>query len=172
MTRFKNIFQSQRGVSLIELLIYIVIMTMLLLLTSQFAVAMLRGQKRAGEVQRVHQAVRQMVSLMNYDLRSATSINTTDSVFDDDNGILVFDDSSGTEVRYDIMGTILYRQFGTSTSTPVTTNAIAVESFNIHHLTHAPTELDALRFSWTLAAGLPDPQYTFRKQYTTSITVR
>lgn len=171
MGTFFSIERSHRGITLLELIIYITIMATLLIATSQFAVDMIRGQRRASEVQRVHNAVRRMVALISYDMRQAKSI-TIASVFDTDNGVLVFTDTTSTTVKYALVGTAFHRQYGAGSSVPVTTNLIKIEKFRVQYLSWAPKELESVRLSFTVSAGLPDTTQFYRQQYSTAVTLR
>jgi len=163
---------SQRGVSLIELLIYVFIMSIMILLTSQFTVAMIRGQTRASEVQRVHQSVRRMATLMNNDLRRAQTIDTVDSVFDDDNGVLEFTDKDGIEIRYELSNAALQRKSGADPLLPITTNVIEVETFNVQHMKGVLKSVESVRITLTLAAGFEGTDQFYRQTYSTSFTIR
>jgi len=172
MVTFFSIKRSHRGITLLELIIYITIMATLLIATSQFAVDMIRGQRRASEVQRVHNAVRRMVALISYDMRQAKSVTIANSVFDTDNGVLVFTDTASTTVKYALVGTAFHRQYGAGSSVTVTTNLIKIEKFRVQYLSWGPKELESVRLSFTVSAGLPDTTQFYRQQYSTAVTLR
>ena len=173
MKRFLSpIEPDERGTSLIELLIYVVIVTVVLLLTSQFAVAMIRGQRRAGEVQRVHQSVRRIMTLMQYDFRQAQSVDTVNSVFGDDDGVLIFTVPGGTEIRYDVANKVLERTAGAGSPQALTTNAIDVEKFNLTNVEATEKVFHSLRFTVQISAGFEGTDQFYRQSYTTSVTTR
>jgi len=163
---------DQRGLSLIELLVYITVISMMLLLTSQFTIAMIKGQRRASEVQRVHQSVRHITTLLNYDFRQAQSVDTVGSVFDDDNGVLVIADPFGTTIRYQLTNNVLERQYGPDPVQAITTNEIDVEIFNIKHMEVATSSLNLIRYSLQMSAGFEGTDQFYRQTYVTSVTRR
>ena len=157
---------------MIELLVYIFIMTAMLLMTSQFAVNIIRGQQRASNVQRLHQSVRQSVALLNYELRSAQSINTSTSVFGSEQGVLSFFNSSNVSTTYRLIDSILTRQEGLGLVEPVTPTAVRVESFYLTLAQYEPKNLSSLQFTLRLSTGVSTTQQFYRQSYMTSITLR
>lgn len=164
--------QTSSGLGLIELLVYIGIMTIILLMTSQFAVSMIRGQQRSSEVQRVHQTVRSLMTLLNYDVRSAYAISTSTSVFGDPNGVLELVDTASTTIRYELTDGSIYRTYGAGSNVPVTTNVITVEAFQIEYLGDFEKSLQSIRLHLTMSAGFPGTSQFYQQQYTTAITRR
>ncbi|MEK7584644.1 MAG: hypothetical protein AAB490_05340 [Patescibacteria group bacterium] len=170
--RGNSIFRESSGLGLVELLVYIGIMTIILLMTSQFAVSMIRGQQRSSEVQRVHQTVRSIVTLLNYDVRSAYAIATSTSIFGDPNGVLELIDTASSTIRYELTNGSLFRTHGAGPSVPVTINIIAVEEFQIEYLGDPEKSLQSIRLHLTMSAGFPGTNQFYQQEYTTAITRR
>lgn len=156
---------------MIELLIYIFIMTSMLLLTSQFAVNTIRGQQEASQVQRMYQTVRQTVAAMNYDLRSAQSIVSASSVFDTDSSVLAFVDANGNNVTYRLATSTIERQSSTVTEA-ITSNDVRAEKFRLTYLSYPDKYLEAVRVSMTFSSGVEGTNQFYRQSFVTGITLR
>ena len=170
--RDKNSMRTSSGLGLVELLVYIGIMTIILLMTSQFAVSMIRGQQRSSEVQRVHQTVRSIVTLLNYDVRSAYAISTSTSVFGDPNGVFELVDIASSTIRYELTNGSVYRTYGAGSSVPVTTTVITVDEFQVEYLGDLEKSLESVRLHLTMSAGFLGTSQFYQQQYTTAITRR
>ena len=160
------------GFTLIDLVVYISIMLMFLVLTSNFAVNMIRGQRRASEVQRSLEEVRRTFALLNYDLRYAQSIDTVNSVFNDVNGIVVFQARDGSQIRYERSGTTLTRKVGVGSADAVTTSLVAVEGFTIQYAGQVSKNLQSVRVGLAVRAGIDAGGQVTRATYTSTITRR
>jgi type II secretory pathway pseudopilin PulG len=160
------------GSSIVELLIYIAIMSSMLLLVSQFAVEMIRGQRRASEVQRVHQGMRRLATLLAYDVRAAQSVTAASSTFDSDDSVLVFVDASGASVKYERSGTGIVRTVGASPAQAVTTSLVIIDAFRVSHIAYAPRSLDSLRITVAVSAGYPATAQYYKQSFTTAVSLR
>lgn len=157
---------------MLELLIYITIMTMILLITSTVGLDIIQNQRRAAGVQRLHQGVRTAVALMNYDLRSAQSIATSTSVFDTPTSTLSIVSDGASPVRYTLSGGMLTRSVGAGTAEIVTPSNVVVEAFTVRYLSHATKTLEGIRIGITAHTGSTTTEHFYRQTYTTSITRR
>lgn len=172
MKRLTLTLHTKSGISLIEILIYIAIMSTLLVVSSRLIIDILRSQSRSSEVQRVLANVRHTLAILNFDVRNAADIDEANSTFDSNQGILVIVDRNGKAVRYGLSGTALTRTYATGTPEFVTTDVIDVEAFRVRYLSYSPKNLESMQVSLTISAGVTSTPHFYRKTYTVGITPR
>ena len=105
----RKLIKNQEGFSLVELLVYISITTVTLLILTSFVIDVTKNAARTKITKEVQQNARLLISKITQEVRTATNIDGTNSVFDSDHGKLTLIKNTGpvsfywqdNEVYYD-----------------------------------------------------------------------
>lgn len=133
MNIFK-IIKNKKGVTLIELVIYIGIAAFVMTTVLTFALNIIDGVAKSVSIQEVEYNSQFAIAKMRLDIQEADSINDASSVFDSDNGKLVLD-SGGNTIVYELSNQVLTRIVDTNPSNNITNSKVNITQFRFEDRT-------------------------------------
>lgn len=174
-----------RGISLLELLIYIALLAVIMVIISSSFISMIAGKGKAEAQSDVNSAIRFSLERLTQDIKSATSVTTpscTPSCTADANSsatTLVMT-IGGQAVVYDISGGDLRRTVGVSAPEPITAsttvNVVNTRFTRLENTNLVSTSLSATTTSIRIGISLQhrntSPEFQYKNTATTTVTLR
>lgn len=112
-----------RGFSLLELLIYIAILSGLIIISANMFILLSRGQGQSSAKSEVDSSVRFATELIRQDIKNASAVSTPSLGTPSSTLSLT---RGGVTILYDVSGGILRRKEGAATAVPVTNSNTTV----------------------------------------------
>lgn len=140
----KDVLKNKKGFSLLELLIYIAILSILIVVVSQSFIMLTRGRGQAEARSEVNAAVRFATERIKQDLKNATAVSFP--LLGAPSVTLRATTTPNTMIRYDVSSGVLQRTEGTGTATTtlsVTGDTILVSAPLFTRLENYNTTLQA-----------------------------
>ena len=146
--RLKKIVSTQNGMTLIELVVYLAIASVVLTSMLLFALNIIQSSKRTIAVSEVEHNLRFAKTIIENDIESATLIDDVNSIFDDTNGKLVIENNTDI-ITYEITDGIIYRDLN-GDSAPVTTSRVTVNKMIFEDRSYE-TDRQSIKFSLNIS---------------------
>lgn len=176
---------KRRGVSLLELLIYIALLSIIMVIVSTSFISISKGKGKAEAQSEVNSAIRFSFERLTQDIKSATAVTTpscTPSCTADANSTaatLVMT-IGGQTVTYDLSGGELRRKVGTqaleSITASTTVNVTNARFTRLENANLIPTSLSAtttsIRITLSMQHRSTSPDYQYTDSATTTVTLR
>ncbi|MBI4992270.1 MAG: hypothetical protein HZB99_03560 [Candidatus Harrisonbacteria bacterium] len=163
------------GFTLIETLIYALIITGVVTSATIFSINILESQQRARAYQEVQQNARFAMERIIQEIRSANTLNTTSSTFDTSPGFLSLnhEDVSKDPTVFGVSNYILDIKQGSAATSSLTSNDVKVTSLIFRNLS-VTNRTKNINISLTVEHINPDNIITFAASTTmqTSVTIR
>ncbi|MEK6877199.1 MAG: type II secretion system protein [Thermoproteota archaeon] len=121
----KQNIQKKRGFSLLELLVYIAILSILVIVISNTFISLSKGRGQSQAKSEVHSAIRFATELLRQDIKNASVITTPISGGSSSTLTLT---RGGVTIVYDTLGGILRRKEGVAPPVDVTNSSIFVNT--------------------------------------------
>ncbi len=113
----------KRGFSLVELLIYIAILSGILIVASNMFISLSKGQAQSQAKSDVDSSIRFVTELIRQDIKNASSVSTPSSGSSSSTLVLV---RGGVTITYDLLSGVLRRKEGAGSALNITSNNILV----------------------------------------------
>ena len=162
-----------KGFSLLELLIYIAILSGLMVITANSFISLSKGQGQSQARSDVNSAIRFSTELFRQDIKNA-SLVTTPLMGKASTTLNIT--VGGTVIVYDILAGQLRRKEGVAVATPVTSGNVAVTSLlftrqeNYNTITQATTT--ALQILMTLRYNASSTDWKYSDTLRTTVSLR
>lgn len=176
---------KKRGVSLLELLIYIALLSIIMVIVSTSFISISKGKGKAEAQSEVNSAIRFSFERLTQDIKSASSATTpscTPSCTADGNSsattlVMII---GGQTVTYDLLEGELRRKVGTgapeSITASTTVNVIAARFTRLENANLVPTSLSAtttsIRIGLSMQHRSSSPDYQYSNSATTTVSLR
>lgn len=165
-----------RGISLLELLIYIAILSVLVVVVSDAFISLSKGRGQAEARSEVNSAIRFATQLIKQDVKNANAISVPSLGIPASSLSL---NVSGNSILYDMAGGKLRRTVNAGTPETVTGNAVVVdvpnftrlENFN-PHIGAAGATTTAIQVAMTMRYNASSTDWTYSDTLRTTITLR
>jgi len=166
---------TQRGFTLIETIIYALIISGVVTSATIFSLNILEGQQRARAFQEVQQNARFAMERIIQEIRSANTLNTASSAFDVSPGFISLnhEDASKDPTIFGVSNYILVIKQGSAATTSLTSGDVKVTNLIFRNLS-VTNRTKNINISLTVEHVNPDNIVTFAASTTmqTSVTIR
>lgn len=162
----------QKGFSLLELLIYIALLSIVTLIFAGTFISIDRGRGNIDASSEVDSNLRFAMEKITNDIRSATAVSTPTA---SSTSITLVLTVSGASTTYDVSGGQLRRQVGAGAQEPITATTVTVSAPTFTRLDNTNTYLSktiiSIKVDLTMSynSASPDYQYSQRKISTASL---
>jgi type II secretory pathway pseudopilin PulG len=158
----KNRSQKQKGYTLIELLVYITVLSFMMIVVVGSLLGISRVYRKVRIVELVHSNISSSVETISREIRTSTSADTGSSTFDSTSGVLKLNsvDLNGASktVTFSLSsGQVVMLEDGVSLG-PITSSNATVTEMYFEHLDQASSE--AVKFYITISVGTGEFQKT------------
>ncbi len=119
----KRKFLGKNGFSLLELLIYIAILSGLLIVVSSTFISLSKGRGQSGAKSEVQNSIRFSTELLKQDIKNASVVTTPSSIASSSTLVLT---RAGVSIVYDVLAGVLRRKEGVASPVSVTNPNIFV----------------------------------------------
>ncbi len=166
--------KQQRGFTLIELVLYIAIISGFLVTTIFFAMRVVEGGQKARAEAEVQQNLRIAMERINRETRSALDLNAGSSTFDSNPSVISLAGGAGEDpIVFSVNGGILQLSKGASGPYNVTTNDVEVTNFVVHDLSVSNrTKVIQIEMTVRYAAAADSVYYDFDSSARSTIVIR
>lgn len=145
LKKFHYKSRQTSGFTLIELIIYGIIVGFFLLAATSFSIQILKIQGISENFHELQTNERFITDLMISTMRDAKSINGTESLFDNNNGILALtmENSTDSPTTFSLNNGNLYLQKGITEAVKINTEIVTLNYLRLHRLTYpkAPDQI-------------------------------
>ena len=165
---YKQKRRIRSGFSLIELLLYLVIVSVIVSVLSAFLVFLMQSREKAYTITEVEEQGILVSKLIAREIRNAQSINTpTIGVSGSTLSLQTYSGATSPTV-FDVSADMVRIKEGASTAVPITNSHVMVSGFTVKNLSHAGTK-GSVRVSFTLTYNNPSNRQEF--SYSETFTV-
>lgn len=165
---------KNKGLSLIELIIYIGILSVVVVFTASSFNSLMKGRGKSESRSEVNSTIRFGMEKVVRDIKSASSV-TTPATIGAIASTLVLTVSADT-ITYDISGGILRRQVNAGTPEPITASSTAITSLFVTRLENYNPVVGAtttsIRTSLSASYNSNSPEWQYSASATTTTTLR
>lgn len=119
-----------KGVTLLETVIYLGLFSLVIVMVLSFMLSTTESTTRTMRKSILHQSMEFVIGHIDDTLSKSNLISTTNSVFDDTNGILEIN-ISGEAKQYTLVDSRIYYD-----GVPITPTSVVVENFELHPSTN------------------------------------
>lgn len=175
-SKFKIQYSDQRGFSLLELLIYIAILSGLMVIISNTFISLSKGRGQSEAKSEVNSAIRFAIERIRQDLKGATSTSPIITpVFGTASSTLKLTTVAGTPITYDVsLGQLRRNDNGTIATTTGTNVVVSAPTFtrieNYNTTFGATTTSIQVDMTFTYNSSSTDWKYSDRMR--TSVSLR
>ncbi|MBU0975447.1 MAG: type II secretion system protein [Patescibacteria group bacterium] len=168
----KLLSKSEKGFTLIEIVIYIGIVAAVLSTVILFLVNIIEGISKSVAIQEVQHNIRFSMAKIKLDVQEADSLDFASSVLDNDDGKLVIEGGSNT-ITYEIQNGVLVRLIDAGPVVEVTSSKVIVTQLRVENRSFAD-ESENIEVYITIIHKNPAKQKEFEVTRTikTSLSVR
>jgi len=121
-----------KGVSLVETLIYVAILSLIVAGLFSFSLTIAANRNKVYAAQEVQSNIRSIVTAINADMRSADAVIAPTA--GNSQTSLVLDMGTNPDITYDVVDEVLYRTIGVGDPTAVNTSRVLVQGINFTNL--------------------------------------
>lgn len=163
---------NQRGETLIELLLYVTILSAIMLATVTFFGTVTVARVKNESIAEVNDQGAQAMDLMLQTIRNASSITTPVAAGSGASLTLVVPTSSLSPTILNLNGTVLQIKRGAATAVPITSDDVQITSITFKNLTRASTP-GIVQVSFVMKRTNPASrnEYDYQKTFTGSAEV-
>jgi len=164
-----NKCSNQRGFTLLELLLYVSIMSIVMLATVTFFGTIITSRVRNQSIAEVNDQGAQAMDLMLQTIRTATSITTPAAAGSGSSLTVVVPTSSQSPTIFNLSGTALQIKQGAAAAVSTTSNKVQITSITFKNLTRSGTT-GIVQVSFVMKHYNPDNhnEYDFQRTFTGS----
>lgn len=169
-----NCARYKRGVSLIELLIYIAILSVVVVFIASSFNSLMKGRGKSESASEVNSAIRFGTEKMVRDIKEASAVSTPATVGASATTLVL--SVSGSTITYDLSGGVLRRTVNAGTPEPITASSTAITTLFVTRLENYNTPLGAtttsIRVSLSAGYNSSSPEWQYSTSATTTATLR
>ena len=170
----KKIFKAQRGFTLVELVLYVSICSILLLTISTFLSFLLGARVRSQAITEVNQQGFQVMNLITQTIRNGRSIQVPSIGVSSSTLSITTGNALLNPTIFTISSTTLISKEASNTSIPVTNSRVRVSSLIFSNVSSGSSTEKIIRISYTIdyinQGG--KSEYSFTKTFNGSATLR
>ncbi len=144
LVTLKEKLRGRKGFSLLELLIYITILSLLLVVVSNTFISLSKGRGQAGAKSEVQNSIRFSTELLKQDIKNASAIITPSSIASSSTLTLTRD---GVSIVYDVLAGVLRRKIGAASPVSVTNSNIFVDTATFTRIENTNTVFSTTNIS-------------------------
>lgn len=167
-------YSTDRGFTLVELLLYVSIASFVLLVTSVFLSPLVQSRVKNQTIAEVEQQGLSLMQSMTHTIRNADAINSpaqgvADAVTLSVNTIV----AGNNPTIFDLAGTVLQMKEGAAASVPLSNSRVSVSGLSFSNVSRTGTP-GTVRIQFTLTHVNPEGrnEYDFSKTFIGSATLR
>lgn len=166
--------KSQRGLTLVEMLLYVSISSIILLSLSVFLTFLLSQRIKNQSISDVNQQGLQVIQLMTQTVRNARSVDTPLIGATSSSLSMTMTDPSLSPTVFDVSGGVIRIKEGNNAVIPLTNSHVNIQSFIIQNISSASSTDRMVRISFTVDHINPDNrnENSFSKSFIGSATLR
>ncbi len=170
-----NILSSQKGFTLVELILYVAICSILLLTISSFLSFLLGARVRSQAITEVNQQGFQVMSLMTQTIRNGRSIQSPSMGNSSSTLSITTGDALLNPTVFTMSSsTVITIKEGSKTILPLTNSRVEVSALTFQNVSSASSTEKIIRISFTIdyLNPLGRSEYSFTKSFSGSATLR
>ena len=161
------------GFTLLELLLYISISSIILLVTSLFLSTLLEGRVKNQTIAEVEQQGVQVMQIITQTLRNADTINSPSIGLNSSSLSVNTIVGSNNPTIFDLSGGVIRIKEGTGNVVPLTNSKITVSSLSFFNLSRVGTPgVIRVQFNLSFVNNSGRNEYSFSKTFTGSASLR
>jgi len=164
---------NRRGLTLIEILIYIGILGIVTTALVTFIISISKSKDKNFVVQEVNSNMRLALDVIEQTIRAATTTNTGDSTFDSDPGVLSLamtdPNKNPTVINLSADDGTLQIKEASSSTVPITSSEVKITNFTLTDLT-ASSSRESVRVLMTIEFNNPSNDIIYDYALTTTST--
>lgn len=168
-----RIHHGQRGTTLLELLIYISVLSFVVLSIASLFISLSKAKGLADALNVVNTNMRFAQNIITRDLKSATAVNTPSLPGTDANTLEVV--VNGDTIVYDVVSAQLRRTLNTNPAEIISTPNVLVENPLFIRLDNVNTVLGrtttTIQFGMTISYNSSSPDYAYATRSTTTAAI-
>ncbi|MBI5037869.1 MAG: prepilin-type N-terminal cleavage/methylation domain-containing protein [Candidatus Kerfeldbacteria bacterium] len=127
-----NVMKNQSGYTLMELLVYLSIVTVSVLVFTTFVVNVTKNSARAEMRQELQENARVVSNRLIQNIRQAASVDQANSIFDVPSGTLALNQAVGADITFRLVNNTVVYNDGT-TDYVLTSNRVKVTTMQFSH---------------------------------------
>lgn len=160
-----------RGVSIIELIIYVALASVILLAMGTFTIDVLLGRQKVAVIDKQKQTTRVAWDRMNREIERAIGINVGSSTFGSHPGVLslIEPDAANNPTVFDVSSGRLRMTQGANPAIFLTPANITVSNLTFTNLSNGTTYTVRVQFNATANLASGNTNYTAASSYQSSI---
>lgn len=166
--------RNREGFSLLELLIYVAVLSIVMVMISSTFIALNRGSSQSEIRSEVNSNLRFAIEKIGQDVRAASSVSTPATAGATSTTLVLMVSSATT--TYDVSSGQLRRQVGTSTPEVLTSDAVTVNTPVFTRLENTNTVLGktivSIEADLTIQNSGTSPDETFSARKRTTVSLR
>lgn len=163
----------KKGFTLIEVLLYMAILSIVVLALSSFTVLSYTSRVKANVIAEVEQQGSQTMSLISYNIRNAASIISPVSGVSDSSLTLTEYIGSNSPTIFSQLGNAMNITEGANAAIDITSNRVVISGLLFQNLSR-PNTPGVIKISFTLTHINPSNrgEYIYSKTFTSTISLR
>jgi len=166
-----KIKKTNHGFSLLELLIYVAILSVLVVVVSNAFISLSKARLQSQVRGEVHDSLRFAMDKIKLDIKNASSVTNPSSGTDSTLVVVV----SGVDITYDVTGGVLRRTEGVNTPIDVTGNNIFVDTFSLTKISNTNLILNetttAIQINMTIHYNSSNIDLLHSSSFQTTVTL-
>lgn len=165
--------KSKRGFTLIEVIIYAIVVTLILIVVINFTWTIIQGQRKNTSHQEVEQNGHLLLEIISRNIRSAQAINSPTIGNSGEALSLSMSEAEKNPTIFDLSDGVLRIKQGLSGPFNLTTNQVEIKNLSFINLSRTD-QPQVIKIFFTLAYKNPSGQFEYRAEadFTTTITLR
>jgi type II secretory pathway pseudopilin PulG len=169
-----NISRSQKGFTLVELILYVSICSILLLTISSFLSFLLGARVRSQAITEVNQQGFQVMSMITQTIRNGRSIQVPSMGLSSSTLSITTGDVLLNPTVFSLSSTTVQIKEASKNAVPLTNSRIRVSGLTFQNVSSGSSTEKIIRISYTIDYINPAgrSEYTFTKSFTGSATLR
>jgi type II secretory pathway pseudopilin PulG len=170
----KTTFSSQRGFTLVEMLLYVSISSVILLSLSLFMSFLLGSRIKNDSIADVNQQGLQVMQLMAQTVRTSKSVDFPNVGASSTSLSLTMPDPLLSPTVFDVVNGVIRIKEGSNAVVPLTNSHVTVSSFLLQNISATSTTDRIVRMSYTIDHNNPSNrnESSFTKTFSGSATLR
>ena len=174
MTKFnsRHKIEKNRGFSLLELLIYVTILSILVVIISNVVITLSKGRGQSQAKSEVNSSIRFATELLKQDIKNASAI-TTPSLGTPTSTMTLT--RAGVTIVYDVSAGVLRRKLGAATPDNLTTSDISVSAPTFTRIENTNAFFSAtdvsIKINMTFSYNSTSPDWSYSDSLQTSANV-
>ncbi len=169
-----KLFRSQKGFTLVEMILYVAICSILMATISVFLSFLLEARVRSQAITEVNQQGFQVMSLITQTIRNGRSIQVPSTGLSSSTLSLTTGDPLLNPTLFYLSGTTMMTQEGSKTPLPLSNGRVSISDLVFQNLSSGSSTEKIIRISYTInyLNTQNKSEYMFSKSFSSSATLR